>query len=466
MRYQLSSDLGSTDNALSTVFNLIHNLQPGDYQIYERGDVWHIGLGCRSSLTVSPCGDQVTLVEDGDAASQELQGPISDVARTFVQQHIEFGVKVYGYASFNYAAHTLGQFFEPGTWPLLRLMVPQIDVSVGRHSFTVSGYDMDEIRAVSDIITSPGAAPVPQPYNNISVSHSEKEYEEHVCQAVSEIVSKEYEKVIVSRVVELPHEVDIPGTLLRGQQANCLSRSFAMSHDGFEAAGFSPELVMRSAEGEVATEPLAGTRSCEGLEEEIRKLRNELLNDPKEIYEHTISVREVIGELRRLCEKETVVVKNFMSPRVRGGVQHLASTVQGTLAPDKDMWNAFDVLFPSVTATGVPKRQALRAIQRLEPRARELYSGAVLLVDGETSMEAALVLRTVFQQQSRQWIQVGAGIVAQSSPAREVTETLEKLASIAPYVATKVNKTRDNSGDHSIRVNAARAVCSRPKAPF
>lgn len=86
-------------------------------------------------------------------------------------------------------------------------------------------------------------------------------------------------------------------------------------------------------------------------------------------------------------------------------MQHLGSRVAGALSPVKDGWDAFNVLFPSITASGLPKDAALAAIQRLEARPRVLYSGAILLLEGIESFEAALVLRTVFQDQSRHWIQ-------------------------------------------------------------
>ncbi len=123
-----------------------------------------------------------------------------------------------------------------------------------------------------------------------------------------------------------------------------------------------------------------------------------------------------------------------MSIKHRGSVQHLGSRVTGRLSQEADAWSAFDVLFPSITASGIPKDSALQAISRLETRPRELYSGAILLLDGKDFFEATLCLRTVFQDPTKQWIQAGAGIISQSNPERELTETGEKLASIAPYI--------------------------------
>ncbi|KAJ5189747.1 hypothetical protein N7491_008208 [Penicillium cf. griseofulvum] len=110
---------------------------------------------------------------------------------------------------------------------------------------------------------------------------------------------------------------------------------------------------------------------------------------------------------------------------MRGSVQHLGSRIPGIRSPEKDMWDAFDVVFPSIITSGIPKHAALKAIQRLEHQPRELYSRA----------NSKLPLRTVFQDRNRAWIQAGVGAITQSNPQRELMETHEKLASIAPFVS-------------------------------
>jgi salicylate synthetase len=124
-----------------------------------------------------------------------------------------------------------------------------------------------------------------------------------------------------------------------------------------------------------------------------------------------------------------------MGIKERGSVQHLGSGVHGRMSPEVDPWTALNVLFPSITASGIPKDLALRAIDRIETRPRELYSGSILLIDSkENFFEATLCLRIVLQDPTNTWIQAGAGIIEQSNPDREFTETVEKLGSIAPYI--------------------------------
>ncbi|KXJ92529.1 ADC synthase [Microdochium bolleyi] len=414
---------------------VLKNFDQRDYYAYERFGHWYIGLGSRSSLSIDPAGKTATTISSGKTTTRDIGGPISQVARDFVCDYGRVDGKAFGYASFNYAAHTRAQAYRPGTWPLLALFIPAVEICIGPEQVTIKGDDVLEIQALGEVLRSPVAAVRSQEQpSHVDITQNAEEYVARVANALSEIAAGLYEKVIPSRAVSVTEKIDILGTLQHGRPFNNPARSFAMSHAGHQAAGFSPELVMLSDHGRLTTEPLAGTRSREGNAAEIERLRQELLADPKEVVEHVISVREAVDELKRVCDPGSVVVEDFMSIRPRGSVQHLGSRVAGNLAPDKGAWDAFNVLFPSITASGIPKNEALEAIQRLEERPRELYSGAVLLLDGADFLEAALVLRTVFQDNSRRWLQAGAGVISQSNPEREFTETREKLASIAPFV--------------------------------
>ncbi|MFE2415688.1 chorismate-binding protein [Streptomyces hokutonensis] len=156
------------------------------------------------------------------------------------------------------------------------------------------------------------------------------------------------------------------------------------------------------------------------------------LDDPKEIHKHAISVRLALEELDTVCDDTGV--SEYMTVLDRGTVQHPASTVTGRLRPGLGPWDAFATLFPAVTATGIPKAPAYPLIRTLEGRPRGLYAGAVLTCDADGTLDAALVLRSVFLQDGRCWIQAGAGVVRQSRPEREHEETCEKLRSVAHHL--------------------------------
>lgn len=425
-------------NALEKVAAVLARYPHDDSYAYERNGEWFVGLGTKSTLLIDSTGKTATTITASGIKSSSIAGTsISNFAREFVDENLRSGGKIFGQVGFNYASHIRQQEFKAGQWPLLSLLAPVVELTFRQDEITVAGSDHGRVRELHDLLHNGDLNIDKSLLENTAQPDTQANREEYISrveEALLEIGQGHYAKVIPSRAVNIPNEINMPATLLLGRQANNPARSFSFNHGGFQATGFSPELVMSAKHGKVITEPLAGTRSRKGSPAEVEKLRRELLSDPKEIVEHVISVREAVEELHRVCVPDSIFIDDFMSIRPRGAVQHLGSRVAGMLAPDKDMWDAFEVLFPSITASGIPKNAAIQAIQRLEPQPRELYSGAVLMIEDLESLEATLVLRSVFQDSARRWIQAGAGVIQQSNPERELTETCEKLASVSPFV--------------------------------
>jgi salicylate synthetase len=256
--------------------------------------------------------------------------------------------------------------------------------------------------------------------------------------AIEEIVSGRYQKVILSRRVDVPFALDFPSTYRVGRRHNTPARSFLLRLGGLRALGFSPELVAAvQHDGVVVTEPLAGTRAFGRGVDHDRAARDDLESNSKEIVEHAISVRSSLQEIAEVAEPGTAVVKDFMTVRERGSVQHLGSTVGGRLRPTKDRMDALEALFPAVTASGIPKAESVDAILRLDEDPRGLYSGAVAVFSADGGMDAALALRSAYESDGQTWLRAGAGIIAASTPDREFEETCEKLTTLAPYLVPR-----------------------------
>ncbi|EKQ7192370.1 salicylate synthase [Klebsiella oxytoca] len=419
------------ERRLPTICGVLRQFADEECYVYERQPCWYIGKGCLARLIINADGTRATFI-NADGEQQWAVDSITDCARRFMAHPQVKGRRVYGQVGFNFAAHTRGIAYHAGEWPLLTLTVPREELIFEQGNVTVSADTASECRRLCEWVKAAGTA---TPCNTVTVDTADngEAYQEQVARVVSAIRRGEYVKAIVSRAIALPSRIDMPSTLLCGRQANTPTRSFMFRQQGREALGFSPELVMAVSGSKVVTEPLAGTRDRMGDPQQNKEKETELLHDGKEVLEHILSVKEAIAELAVVCQPGSVVVEDLMSVRQRGSVQHLGSCVSGQLAESKDAWDAFTVLFPSITASGIPKNAALSAIMQIEKTPRELYSGAVLLLE-ETRFDAALVLRSVFQDSQRCWIQAGAGIIAQSTPERELTETREKLASIAPYL--------------------------------
>ncbi|MFJ8431265.1 salicylate synthase [Kitasatospora sp. NPDC094019] len=394
--------------------------------------------------TVEAAAGSTSLVVDGRTHHFEAGSrPLDPVGQALAELRLE-GWRAYGWAPFelSYALHGAGRL-TPDT-PIAHLAVPRREIRLERGTALLRAIDENDLDSLElRLSTAVAAADKDIPEERIEAdvqNHDADSYRASVAAAVAEIRSGALDKVILSRVVPVDEAVDIPSTYLVGRRGNNPARSFLLRLGGWHAAGFSPEIVSRvTAEGRVTTQPLAGTRALEGDPTADRARRAELYRDPKEVFEHAISVRLAVDELDRVCEPETVTVDDFMIVKPRGSVQHLASKLSGNLAPEHTAWDALAALFPAITASGIPKRPACDLIARSESQPRGLYSGAVLTVDADGSMDAALVLRSIYQQDGRTWLRAGAGIVADSTPERELEETREKLRSVSRFLVPAVD---------------------------
>ena len=403
-----------------------------EYVGYEREGVWVFAAGVQGRVVLDR--DELQVEWAGATRSAPWSGRPAQVVGAALEDFPETGVHALGWLAFESCAYALGaEHRVPPATVLAHLIVPRVEVRIDDEGVTVLGGDEADhaaLRAALDAADDP--APRPE---RVDVRSDPSGYRDRVATAVAEIAAGRYEKVILSRRVSVPFRVDIPATYRLGRTNNTPARSFLLRLGTLEAAGFSPELVAAvDVAGVVTTEPLAGTRAFgRGLDAD-RAARRELEGDPKEIVEHAISVRTSVAEVESVAEPGTTAVTDFMNVRERGSVQHLASTVRGLLAPERTRWDAIDALFPSVTASGIPKRAGVDAVFRLDETERGLYAGAVVAVAPDGGVEATLVLRAVYQQDGSAWLRAGAGVVGQSDPDREFEETCEKLGSVAPYL--------------------------------
>lgn len=403
-----------------------------EYVVYERARRWVFAAGVAARIVLTAATVEITDT-DGTRTTRPWGGDPSAALTGALSALSAPEWRVYGWVGFDYCAphHDLADRIADDTI-LAHLIIPEFEASVdvdGIDTGTAAPAVAARLRELAESV-APTAAPSP-----IDVRNDQDDYRGRVARAVGEIAAGRYQKVIMSRRVDIPFPVDLPATYARGRVENSPARSYLLSLGGLSAAGFSPELVVAvGTDGTVVTEPLAGTRALGRSAELDAAAGAELLSDAKEIAEHAMSVRACFDEIESVSLPGTTAVSEFMVIRERGSVQHLASTVRGELRPDAGPWQALTVLFPSITASGIPKAAALDAIYRLEPDRRGLYSGAVVTATSAGELEATLALRTIFDSDDGAWLRAGAGIVGQSDPDREFEETCEKLASVAPHV--------------------------------
>jgi anthranilate synthase component 1 len=190
--------------------------------------------------------------------------------------------------------------------------------------------------------------------------------------------------------------------------------------------GASPEVLVRLEDGRVALRPIAGTRPRGKDVEEDQRLEEELRADTKELAEHVMLVDLGRNDVGRVAAVGTVEVKDLMVVERYSHVMHLVSHVEGDLAPGLDMFDVLRASFPAGTVSGAPKVRAMEIIEELEPTRRGLYAGAVGYFGFSGNMDFCIAIRTLFVRDGRVYLQVGAGIVADSDPANEYEETVNK----------------------------------------
>jgi anthranilate synthase component 1 len=194
--------------------------------------------------------------------------------------------------------------------------------------------------------------------------------------------------------------------------------------------GTSPELLTRVVGDQVVNRPLAGTRRRGKDPEQDAALELELLADEKERAEHVMLVDLGRNDVGRVAAPGTVRVERLMEIERYSHVMHISSTVTGRLAPGRTGLDALRAAFPAGTVSGAPKIRAMEIIAELEPEQRGCYSGSLGYVGFGGNLDMAITLRTIVIAEETAYVQVGGGVVADSNPAREYEETLEKAGAM------------------------------------
>ena len=192
----------------------------------------------------------------------------------------------------------------------------------------------------------------------------------------------------------------------------------------------SPERLVRLHNGIVETRPIAGTRPRGDDPMKNGILQKELLSDEKERAEHIMLVDLERNDIGRVCKSGTVCADEFMVLEPYSHVTHIVSNVTGMIRHDKDVIDVIRAVFPGGTITGVPKIRCMEIIDELEPTARGPYTGSLGYISNTGDIDFNIIIRTFVIKDGWAHVQVGAGIVADSDPAREYYETLYKAEAL------------------------------------
>ncbi|HYF95652.1 MAG TPA: anthranilate synthase component I [Symbiobacteriaceae bacterium] len=211
---------------------------------------------------------------------------------------------------------------------------------------------------------------------------------------------------------------------------------FYITFGDLKIIGSSPEMLVRVEDGIAQTRPIAGTRPRGSTEAEDLAFEQELLADEKERAEHIMLVDLGRNDLGRACQYGTVEVRNMMHVERYSHVMHIVSDVQGQVAEGRDAFDVLRACFPAGTLSGAPKVRAMEIIDEMEPVRRSVYGGAVGYFAWGGAMDTCIAIRTMVMKGDKVTIQAGAGIVADSDPAAEYQESLNKARAVIRALET------------------------------
>ncbi|HEX3004300.1 MAG TPA: anthranilate synthase component I [Angustibacter sp.] len=204
---------------------------------------------------------------------------------------------------------------------------------------------------------------------------------------------------------------------------------------GYDVVGSSPEALVKVDGRRVMTHPIAGTRPRGATPEQDADNARSLLADDKERAEHLMLVDLARNDLARVCDAGSVEVLEFMQVERYSHVMHIVSTVVGRLRDDRTAYDALVATFPAGTLSGAPKVRAMELIDEMETTRRGLYGGTVGYLDFAGDLDMAIAIRTAVIRDGVAYVQAGGGVVADSDPAAEHQESVNKSMAVLRAVA-------------------------------
>lgn len=370
-----------------------------------------------------------------------------------------------------YVAYEMAHYFEnrvpnrlPPEQPLAEMMIPDNllvfdnvahTLAVVALAYTADGtvdmvYDaalarvdamLEELGTKVSEPVHPGKTPIalPQPLETA------EEFMEGVRKVKEHIFEGDIIQCVISRTFECAAPEDLVSLYRAQRYINPSPYLFYFKCQGCTLIGSSPETLIRLDSRSACLRPIAGTRPRGETEQQDRKLADSLLQDEKERAEHLMLVDLGRNELGRVSMPGTVQVTDLMIIERYSHVMHLVSNITSELEPGHDAFDLFQAAFPAGTLSGAPKIRAMEIIAEVEKTPRGPYGGACGYFSFDGNMDFAICIRTAVVQHKRMTIRAGAGIVADSDPATEELETVNKAKAMERSLELLMKAQRDGA---------------------
>ena len=412
-------------------------------------------LGCEPHTIVRARGDDVTI--EREKGIEKIKAPMLDVLREMMRQQRPvnlLGLPPFSCGAVGYFGYDAVRWFE--RLPNQAKDDLEMDTAVVMFFSNLLAFDhvKHQIHIIANVFTGGGdlrenyihacseiarleaslAAPVELPpparraeplqiRSNMSREHyldSLEQIKEYIRagDAFQVVFSQRFETDLVSHPFQVYRALRV---------INPSPYMFYLKLGGDEVLlGASPEMLVRCTGRQLEYRPIAGTYRRGANEGEDNELAEKLLTDEKERAEHVMLVDLGRNDLGRVAEYGSVKVADLMFVERFSHVMHLVSSLKARLRDGLDCFDALAATFPAGTLSGAPKVRAMEIIDELEPTRRGAYAGAVMYFDYSGNLDSCIVLRTMYVRGQRAYIQAGGGIVADSVPEMEFTETINK----------------------------------------
>ena len=283
---------------------------------------------------------------------------------------------------------------------------------------------------------------------SVTSNRTQAEFEAMVRTAKEYIRAGDIFQVVLSQRLSRPVNA-APFTVYRALRAiNPSPYMFFLDLEDFHIIGASPELLVRVEDNEVTIHPIAGSRGRGATPTEDDLLAEELRADPKERAEHVMLLDLARNDVGRVSQPGTVRVTDLMEIERYSHVMHLVSNVTGQLRPEVSPYDALRAGFPAGTVSGAPKIRAMEIICEQEGEQRGVYAGAIGYFSHSGNLDTAIALRTMVMKDGRAYIQAGSGLVADSDPATEYQESMNKAGALlrALDMAEEIAAAKEKEG--------------------
>jgi anthranilate synthase component 1 len=322
--------------------------------------------------------------------------------------------------------------------PRMRFMLAESVIAFDHVRRTVSLIGPTEAvdRLAAALAAAPAADPGPaSPAGPVHVETSRERYMAAVDRAREHIAAGDAFQIVPSQRLRRETAAS-PFAIYRALRAvNPSPYMFLLDNGEFQLVGSSPETHVRlDVDRTCELRPIAGTRPRGETRERDDQLADELLRSEKDRAEHVMLVDLARNDLGRVCEPGTVRVERSMQVERYSHVMHIVSNVYGRLRPDADAAALLRATFPAGTLSGAPKVRAMQIISGLEGRRRGVYGGAIGYLGFGGDMDTCIAIRTIAMRDGTAYLQAGAGIVADSDPADEHQECVNKLAALGAAI--------------------------------